>query len=156
MIPEGNPIAIADPQVWSTTYRQCIVCEQLYCDKCSNRDPLCPNCPGPRKPRSIKSQITALWTMGCHPHKHSDKNFVDAAWAFTSAYPTIDEKIQALHEYLRVSTIQVFAEAACRLLQSGDYFNELEWSSNYYYNYCTSDIVPREFVIKLASMKSVS
>jgi hypothetical protein len=143
-IPGGNPVASAEG--WATTYKAC-VCGRAYCDRCFDREPLCPECPGPPKPHSKQSQLTRLWTMSCHSKKYWEGDFVTEAWGFTSAYGTIDEKIQGLQRELKDSILKSFAEAASRLLANRGDFDAMEWPGDYN----TPEVIPREFILKLAA-----
>lgn len=43
---EGNPVALAEPDVWAVNYAECPSCKKTWCDRCQRKHDLdsCPDC----------------------------------------------------------------------------------------------------------------
>jgi len=44
--PEGNPVALADPEHWATVFAVCDNCKKFFCDRCIGDSRQCPKCKG--------------------------------------------------------------------------------------------------------------
>ncbi len=44
--PEGNPVALADPEHWAIVFAVCNNCGKHFCDRCIGNSQQCPKCGG--------------------------------------------------------------------------------------------------------------
>jgi hypothetical protein len=156
VIPGGNPVALADPDLWTTSYQQCPDCLALYCDECSKHEPLCPNCPGPRRPPPHDYQVRSL---NKHCRKGNRETFthyelVGDAWGFCGHLPTSEARIAFLKESLPEGTLAVLVDAArCYLNSHENEWDKVPWPNFSCWQHDTPHWMPKEFFEALANFK---
>jgi hypothetical protein len=154
LIPGGNPLAASDADNWAATYRQCDTCGQLFCDECGDMTPLCPECPGPRKPVSRQAQIAHIRQMCRKANDYTGGEIVDQLWGFTTPNQTLEDKIKALQDAFTPSEMQSLSDAASRFLSSAGEFLSISWRGGYCWHPNTEAEIPFEFIQQLAKSKS--
>lgn len=46
ILPGGNPVALANPEIWAINFGLCLSCRRHYCDRCIRDVEICPSCGG--------------------------------------------------------------------------------------------------------------
>lgn len=154
LIPGGNPVALADPATWATSYVQCPVCGKPYCDQCASRDPLCPKCEGPRELATREQQIQNLIKLcdGFNSGGYSWSDLINAGWGCAGLSYSQGGKIKELRESLPVVTFETLARAANSVLHKYADSESVEfWGmSRFYWQPGTPDETPISFIKELA------
>ena len=44
LAPEGNPVALSDPERWALIFAECQKCGAYFCDRCIGDSKKCPTC----------------------------------------------------------------------------------------------------------------
>lgn len=155
MIPGGNPVALEDPESWATDYLACPVCGRLYCEKCSEITPLCPECPGPRTPEKEAAKFLAIIMSLCDRHSGMDSNyFVDCVWYYCKQFQTQAEGIKMLANQLSATHVEhVVQDAALKLTRLGE--DGLGWGA---FSGLPDPgwVVTREFLLALSQIKKAT
>ena len=149
-IPGGNPVALADPEHWATSYRQCERCGRLYCGECAQAPVLCPDCPGPRKPPSLEAQVRHLKRMCRRAEEYVGSEMLGEAWGFTGDRRTMKAKVQMLRDHLSASEMQVFVAAARRDMKSSGEGLGYYWKGGFCWTPKVRDLMPTKFIELLA------
>ena len=149
IIPGGNPVALADPEKWSATWRPCPVCHHAYCDRCMDFEPLCPKCPGPPKPPS-KAFLLERIPWVCRNQGKCVEDIVHSLWVLTRDLPDVVSRVAYIRKSFSPETIRLISERAARELESFDKDESIWWGAR-----CFSDDpepIPRMFWHALVSL----